>query len=98
MRIKPSKIVAQISLTDQDFECLVRGGILEIYEPSSKKLVKLCLQDIGFDRMEELLNKAEGGKNIRIGYVREASRLEIPSKDKTNETLNTTDDSNDSGM
>ena len=42
-----------ILLDHEDFKCLVRGGIL------TAGIVRLALQDIGFDYMDEALSLAE---------------------------------------
>lgn len=43
-----------IMLNEEDFKCLVRGGVLRVNEN-----INLALQDIGFLRMYEAIGKAE---------------------------------------
>ena len=52
-----------IMLDEEDFKCLVRGGVLRVNEH-----LKLALEDIGFDRMEAAIESAKDG--IRIGLSR----------------------------
>ena len=49
-----------IMLTEEDFICLVRGGILRVNEH-----LNLALQDIGFDRIHKAIKSAELGVDIR---------------------------------
>jgi hypothetical protein len=48
-----------IMLDEEDFKCLVRGGIICI-----KGGVKIALKDIGFDKMDEAITLADKGVDI----------------------------------
>ena len=48
-----------IMLDYEDFKCLVRGGIICISGG-----VKIALQDIGFDKMDEAITLADQGVDI----------------------------------
>lgn len=48
-----------ISLDEEDFKCLVRGGILHIGET-----IKVSLKDIGFFQMEAAIDFAAEGNDI----------------------------------
>jgi hypothetical protein len=48
-----------ISLDEEDFKCLVRGGVLTI-----KDEVIIILKDIGFFEMDKALDSAMDGKDI----------------------------------
>ncbi len=52
-----------IMLTDEDFQCLVRGGTLTV-----NANLRLGLQDIGFDRMHMAIDSAEA--RIDVGKPR----------------------------
>lgn len=52
-----------IVLDEEDFKCLVRGGVLKVNDH-----LKLVLQDIGFDRMNAAIESAQDG--IGIGQPR----------------------------
>ena len=45
-----------IMLTEEDFRCLVRGGVLRVNDR-----LKIALQDIGFDRMDSAIQSARHG-------------------------------------
>lgn len=49
-----------IMLTEEDFTCLVRGGVLTV-----NSQLKIALQDIGFDRMYRAIKSAELGIDIQ---------------------------------
>lgn len=74
MRIKPMKVVTSISLGEEDFKCLVMGGILEVFDPINKKSIHIALEDIGYGAMTDAIADASLGKGIRLGYVRELGR------------------------
>lgn len=48
-----------ISLDYEDFKCLVRGGVLKVYQ--HHQTVCICLKDIGFDKMDEAIGLADQG-------------------------------------
>lgn len=48
-----------IMLTEADFYCLVRGGVLTVNDH-----LKIALQDIGFDRMDIAIDSARQGERI----------------------------------
>lgn len=49
-----------IMLDEEDFKCLVRGGVISI----NKGGVKIALSDIGFDRMDIAIALAVEGVDI----------------------------------
>lgn len=51
----------KISLDQEDFNCLVCGGVLSI-NVLAKERIDICLQDIGFDNMHDALDDVEAGK------------------------------------
>ncbi len=55
-----------IMLTEEDFKCLVRGGVLTV-----NSQLKLALEDIGFNRMFDVLNSAVSGIDIQKPRDRE---------------------------
>lgn len=57
-----------IMLTEEDFKCLVRGGVLVVNDH-----LKLALQDIGFDRMYKAIKSAELGIDISKPRDRETN-------------------------
>jgi hypothetical protein len=48
------------SLDEEDFNCLVRGGVLNVFYTRHNRgqVVKVILKDIGFHRMEKCLEDA----------------------------------------
>lgn len=48
-----------ISLDEEDFKCLVRGGVLHINDE-----IKISLKDIGFFNMQEAIDSAVEGNDI----------------------------------
>jgi hypothetical protein len=70
--LKLSKPPHRISLTDEDFEQLVRGGVITkaIDEPThqphvvKRTLVEICLQDIGFARMRHHVDEAHSRRHL----------------------------------
>jgi len=54
-----------ISLDEEDFNCLVRGGIITV-----DKDLKICLKDIGFHCMAFAIEKASKGIDIRKDHKR----------------------------
>ncbi len=57
-----------IMLTEDDFKCLVRGGVLTV-----SPHLKLALQDMGFDRMHGAIESAEQGVDIQKPRDRETN-------------------------
>ena len=57
-----------IMLTEDDFKCLVRGGVLRV-----NSHLKLALQDIGFDRMNAAIESAMDGNDIQKPRDRETN-------------------------
>lgn len=55
-------------LDEEDFKCLVRGGILQL-----NSHIKLALQDIGFEKMENSIDSARDGIDIYKGRDRETN-------------------------
>lgn len=53
-----------IKLDEEDFKCLVRGGLLKIGN------INLLLSDIGFDRMDKAISIADNGVDIYVGRER----------------------------
>lgn len=53
---EPEESEIRISLSERMFEKLVKGEIVEI--EFSDQTVKICLQDIGYYRMEDIILKA----------------------------------------
>lgn len=53
-----------ILLDDEDFKCLVRGGILTLGD------LQIGLKDIGFDQMYNAIHLAEEGNNIYEGRTK----------------------------
>lgn len=46
----------KIYLDQEDFNCLIRSGILTIKSPTAD--IKICLRDIGFGVMQHILDAA----------------------------------------
>jgi len=59
-----------ISLDQEDFSCLVRGGVLTIARADKEQAytIKLALKDIGFGIMEAELASAQLGNDIYKGH------------------------------
>lgn len=55
-----------VMLTEEDFICLVRGGVLTV-----NSCLRIALQDIGFDRMYKAIKSAELGIDIQKPRDRE---------------------------
>ena len=53
-----------IMLDEQDFACLVRGGVIHLGN------LRIALKDIGFHVMDELISKADNGVDIYKGHVK----------------------------
>lgn len=53
-----------ISLDEEDFRCLVRGGILQITDIKDNSRVMITLKDIGFHRMDKAIEDADKGIDI----------------------------------
>ena len=60
--MKTNDLLIPISLDENDFTCLVRGGVLTIKD--EEITIMVCLKDIGFHRMDEAISKAEKGIDI----------------------------------
>ena len=54
-----------IMLDEEDFKCLVRGGVLHIGN------MKIALKDIGFDQMNKALELAMDGINIHKDHIKQ---------------------------
>jgi hypothetical protein len=55
-----------IKLDEEDFKCLVRGGVLKIGDN-----IEMILADIGFDQMHYSLNLAEKGIKHYVGHTKD---------------------------
>lgn len=55
-----------ISLDDEDFRCLVRGGVIKIGDR-----VSICLKDIGFDKMDEAIDMATRGLDTYKDHIKD---------------------------
>ena len=55
-----------ISLDEEDFNCLVRGGVVKIGDR-----VSICLKDIGIDQMYKGIKSAELGIDIYKDHKKE---------------------------
>jgi hypothetical protein len=51
-----------ISLDEQDFRCLIRGGILQIIDKKNNSRCMISLKDIGFYTMYKALEDVGEGK------------------------------------
>jgi len=51
----PEQPLEFIMLDQEDFTCLVRGGVLHVGS------LRIALKDIGFDVMDEAITKADNG-------------------------------------
>jgi hypothetical protein len=56
---KPKKSIP-IRLDQADFQCLVRGGVLEIKVGEGE--IRIMLADIGFDIMYDCIERVENGE------------------------------------
>ncbi len=54
-----------ISLDEEDFKCLVRGGVIKFDDR-----VSICLKDIGFDKMDEAITLADNGVDTYKDHVK----------------------------
>ncbi len=53
------------SLDEEDLVCLLSGGILAIVRTDKLQIIKMCLKDIGYDRMSMALVKVvNDGKRV----------------------------------
>ena len=61
-----------ITLDQEDFACLVRGGVLKIahFNNGRNHLVHITLSDIGFDQMEEKIELATMRKDIYKEHIK----------------------------
>lgn len=57
-----------IMLDEEDFKCLVRGGVLKV-----NAHLKLALKDIGFDRMDSAIDSAPDGIELYKARDRETN-------------------------
>lgn len=55
-----------IMLDEDDFTCLVRGGVIEFGD------LRIALRDIGFDQMDQCIDLAKDGINIYKNHIKEA--------------------------
>ncbi len=49
-----------ILLDEDDFRCLVSGGILSVKKNDNQ--IDICLSDIGFNRMDRAIEDADSGQ------------------------------------
>lgn len=56
--------ITKIKLEEDDFRCLVSGGVLIHKIPKYGKEIQIILSDIGFDRMEKAIDDVIEGKLI----------------------------------
>ena len=54
-----------IMLDEEDFKCLVRGGVLKVGD------LNLALRDIGFEEMNKALELAMDGINIHKDHIKQ---------------------------
>jgi hypothetical protein len=54
-----------ISLDEEDFRCLVGGGVLTVAHVNNRSVTKIVLKDIGFHRMDKSIEDADKGIDIR---------------------------------
>lgn len=59
-----------ISLDNEDFGCLVRGGVLTVVDASKGGVIKIALRDIGFDQMHLKINHAMSGQNTYAEHTK----------------------------
>lgn len=62
---KSKKKDQYISLDEQDFKCLVRGGVLHCGD------IHIMLRDIGFDQMNRALELAMDGINTYKDHIKQ---------------------------
>lgn len=48
-----------IKLDSEDFHCLVRGGVLQIEDERNNDTINICLEDIGFYNMNEMIDNLQ---------------------------------------
>ena len=58
--------IKYVSLDEEDFRCLVRGGILKV--DKGKYSIHIILKDIGFGRMDKAIHDADMGIDIRKNH------------------------------
>ncbi len=54
-----------IALDEQDFACLVRGGVLHVGD------IKIILKDIGYIQMDIAIANAEAGIDVYKDHVKD---------------------------
>jgi hypothetical protein len=59
-----------IPLCEEDFNCLVRGGELKVFDKNTNTYVYIILQDIGFERMDFCISNAEKGIDSYEGHTK----------------------------
>jgi len=62
------KLELTILLNEEDFACLVRGGILTIEDKDSD--INIILKNIGFDQMDEAISRADQKIDIYKNHKR----------------------------
>ena len=55
-------MITKIALDLEDFQCLVRGGQLDLVDGKGDAAVSVILKDIGFIQMYDAIKKAEDGE------------------------------------
>ena len=55
-----NKIDLRIKLYEDEFRCLVSGGVLTLNDKNTT--IQICLADIGFDRMDKAIEDVDTGK------------------------------------
>lgn len=55
-----------ISLDEEDFRCLIRGGVIKFDDR-----VSICLKDIGFDKMFDALDSAAEGIDTYKDHIKD---------------------------
>ena len=55
-----TNIDLKIKLDEEQFRCLVSGGILTVNDGDLK--IMICLSDIGFHRMDKAIEDADSGE------------------------------------
>lgn len=51
----------RIKLYEDDFQCLVSGGILTLQDKKNDQEILICLADIGFHRMDYCIGEVDAG-------------------------------------
>ena len=59
-----------IALDEEDFNCLVRGVELKVFDKSTLTYVYIILKDIGFDRMDFCISNADKGIDIYKSHTK----------------------------